>query len=215
MEKERIKLLMGSQHEVLHIMEASGTMPTDGRDPNELAQAVLKMVRDDAYTVQVDDSYARQKSLQTWETVGRELLKRDWMVLRLASTQPGFITSDSPVVLTPLSSQAADWPIGYGSEHAQVLFTLGPRTALVMSGSQGRTGRGTFDDARLARFNQTIARHCHRYVYAADPDHLRSIVADLSLTGTAWRPWSEAFAAQRVEEDGTVTAGVVIRRRAL
>lgn len=215
MERERIKLLMGTEEEVMRAMQESGTFPKNGRDPNELARAVVKMVRDDAYTINVNDSFARQKSLQTWEVVGRELLKRDWMVLRLESSQLGFVTSDSPVVLTQLSSQAADRPIGYGSEHAQILFTLGPRTALVMSGSQGRTGRGKIDDVRLTRFNETIARHCHRYVYSADLEHLRSVVADLGLTGTAWRPWSEAIAAQRIEEDGTVTTGVAIRRRAL
>ena len=176
------------------------------------AEGVARMAREDSYDVKVDEGFALTRSLKVWHVVARELFDKDWVVVHARDGDEDFVTTDSPVVLMSKSTEMRDLPIGFGSEHAQILFPLSPRTALVMSGSAGRTARAGMKIGAMHRFNLTVAGDCHRFVIGGDADQLTKIVSELDLANASWRPKSSVEIGQRAEADGTVKSGVWIKR---
>ncbi|UVM07110.1 DUF4238 domain-containing protein [Pseudomonas laurylsulfatiphila] len=181
----------------------------------EQASAVAKMAREESYDVQVDHGYSRSRSLKVWHIVAKELLKRDWMILHAPEDGQSFLTSDSPVVLMSRSTATRNLPIGYGSPHAQILFPLTSKYALVASGSLGRTGRCDIKVDDLRRFNMNVAQNCHKHVMGSDAALLESITTELGLAGTEWQPKSYVEIERFVNANGSVTPGASVKRKGL
>lgn len=163
---------------------------SDGMDETTMqaeATRISKILRDGHYDVEVSREFALGKSLRNFETVATALLNRDWVVVTAPEHSPGFLTTDHPVVLTTLSSALRAAPLGYASPHAQVLFPLTHKAALIMSGDQARIGRASLSPEKLSRFNQTMAVNCQRYLFGRDPDHLQRVADEVSITGKPWK----------------------------
>lgn len=162
----------------------------DGMDEATMqaeAARIGQMLRDGNYDVEVSREFALGKSLRNFKTVATALLNRDWVVVTAPEDSPGFLTTDHPVVLTTRSSALRTAPLGYASPHAQVLFPLTHRAALIMSGDQARMGKADISAEKLLRFNQTMAVNCQRYLFGRDPDHLQSVANEVSITGKPWQ----------------------------
>lgn len=152
------------------------------------AAGLSKMVRDDSYDVEVDHFFALGKSLRNFETIAMALYKRDWVIVHAPQDSEGFLTSDHPVVLTTLSSALRKVPLGYDSDHAQILFPLTHRAALVMSGDRMRYGRADIKSGALPRFNRTVASYCQRYLFGKSGAYLKEVADEIGLIRQPWTP---------------------------
>ena len=168
----------------------------------DMAKRVAKMVRDDAYTVEVDDGFALGESLKKFKVIADAMYPRDWMVLYTRSDSESFLTTDTPIVLTTTSSAMRHLPLGYGSAHAQILSPLAHNCAIVMSGDQGRTGRTDITSEALARFNRAVAGDCHRYVFGRDAELVKHVTDELQLVTRKWSPKYRVGMGQRVQGSG-------------
>jgi hypothetical protein len=178
----------------------------------DMAKRLGKMVRDDAYTVDVDDGFALGESLKKFKVIADAMYSRDWMVLYTRSDSESFLTTDTPVVLTTTSSSMRHLPLGYGSAHAQILCPLAHNCAIVMSGNQGRTGRADITSEALARFNTTVAGDCHRYVFGRDADLVKHVTDKLQLASYRWSPKYRVRLSQHVPGSGIWN--IVVKRTA-
>lgn len=208
--KARSLLMFSSEARALRILQEM-----EGADANEemlrdKAKRLVKMIRDDAYTVKVDDGFALGESLKKFKVIADAMYPRDWMVLYTRSDSESFLTTDTPVVLSPTSSAVRHLPLGYGSAHAQILCPLAHNCAIVMSGDQGRTGRTDITSEALARFNRTVAADCHRYVFGRDVELVKQVTGELKLASRKWQPKSRVGIGQRVPGSGAW--GVFVKR---
>jgi hypothetical protein len=200
--KAQSRLELSSEPSALRILRE-----LEGPDANEealrdMAKRMVKMIRDDAYTVKVDDGFALGESLKKFKVLANAMHPRDWMVLYTRSDSESFLTTDTPIVLTTTNSSTRHLPLGYGSPHAQILCPLAHNCAIVMSGDQGRTGRADITSGALARFNRTVAADCHRYVMGQDAEIVRQVTDELQLTHRKWRPKSRVGIGQRIPGSG-------------
>lgn len=179
------------------------------------ARTLAKMAREGTYDVKIDKGYARSRSLKVMETISRALLNRDWMILHASSEGESFLTSDSPVTLLPTSTTARGLPIGYSSPHAQILFPLNSKSALVASGTLGRTGHCNIESEKLHRFNLAVAEHCHKNVFGGDEVLLKSITTELSLAGTVWQPKMSVKIQRFQNSDGSESSGATVVRKSV
>ncbi|MNH81144.1 hypothetical protein D3C73_335050 [compost metagenome] len=203
----------GNENEVFEILKKKVGSGEDEASLRDQARKVAEMVRSDSYDVEVNSQFALHRSLNVWHIVAEELFKRDWRILHVPGDELSFLTSDSPIVVQSRSSSLRHEPIGYGSPHAQILFPLTSKCALVASGSLGRTGRSIITVEDLHRFNLTIAQDCHRYVMAGDADLVERITSELNLAGTSWEPKSSVLVEYQVEADGKVSARGILKRK--
>ena len=211
--KARSTLLLSDEKEVLTALRKMEGPDADETTLRKHAHDVAKMVRDDAFTVDVDPAFALGKSLRLFDVIAKSLFTRDWMALYSPSEEHSFLTTDSPVILTPTCSSVRHSPIGYGSPHAQILFPLTHDSALVISGDQGRSGRADISVEELRRLNLAVAGDCHRYVIGRDAALVSSITDELKLAGTTWQPKYEVEVGHRFEPDGSgVSAGAWVQR---
>ena len=185
-EHAKLKLTVSSEaaaYELLKELEPADTSEAELRDH---AAKLFEMVSGNHFRINVPDEAARAASLKSWDTVARTLFERDWTVVHAPSGSE-YITSDSPVVLSPLSN-TEHLPLGYGSLHTHVLFPLSRNAALVMNGDERRTRHADVRPEQVERFNSTLAADCYRYVIGGSADLLHKATAPLNLTGTRWAP---------------------------
>ena len=185
---EHAKLKLTISSEVAAYKLLKGSMPTDMSEEELRSHSakVFKMVTGNHFRISVADEAARAATLETWDTVARTLFERDWTVVHAPSGSE-YITSDSPVVLSPLAN-TEHLPLGYGSIHAHVLFPLSRTAALVMNGDKRRLRHAVVRPEQVERFNSAIAADCYRYVIGSSADLLHKTTAPLNLTGTKWAP---------------------------
>lgn len=200
--KARTQLLFSTETRVLRTLREMEGPDAKEETLREMAKRVVKMVRDDAYSVEVDDSFALGESLKKFEVIAEAMYPRDWMVLYARSGSESFLTSDTPVVLSTNSSAMRHLPLGYGSAHAQILCPIAQNCAIVMSGDQGRTGRTDITSEALARFNRTVAADCHRYVFGRDVELVKQVTDELQLARRKWHPKSRVGIAQQIPGSG-------------
>lgn len=185
-EQARLKLVVSSEHAAYKLIEKSRPAHTSEAELQRLAKKLHEMVSGDHFRVNVPDEAARADSLITWDTVARALLERDWTVVH-APCGSEYITSDSPVVLSPLPG-TEHLPLGYGSLHTHVLFPLSRTAALVMNGDRGRMRHADVRPEQVERFNSAVGADCYRYVIGSNADLLHKTTAPLNLIGTRWAP---------------------------
>lgn len=185
-EHARLKLMVSSERAAYRLLKESKPVDTSEAELRTLAVKLFEMVRGDHFRINVPDETARATSLKTWDTVARTIFERDWTVVNAPSGSE-YITSDSPVVLAPLSD-TEHLPLGYGSLHSHVLFPLSRTAALVMNGDERRIRHTEVKAEQVERFNSAIAADCYRYVIGSGADLLRKTTAPLNLTGTKWAP---------------------------
>ncbi|HNK18642.1 MAG TPA: DUF4238 domain-containing protein [Piscinibacter sp.] len=185
-EHARLKLIVSSERAAYKLIEESRPADTSEAELHRLATKLYEMVSGDHFRINVPDEAARAGALKTWDTVARTLFERDWTVVHAPSGSE-YITSDSPVVLSPLSG-TDHLPLGYGSLHTHVLFPLSRTAALVMNGDAGRMRHADVRPEQVERFNSAVAADCYRYVIGSNADLLRKTTAPLNLTGTRWAP---------------------------
>jgi hypothetical protein len=205
--------LFSDEKRVLEILKKTNSSAVDETLLRDQAREVAEMVRSDSYDVEVDQQFALHRSLGVWYIVAEELFKRDWRILHVPGDEHSFLTSDSPIVVQSMSSSLRHEPIGYGSPHAQILFPLTSKCALVASGSLGRTGRSVITAEDLHRFNLTIAQDCHRYVMGSDADLVNRITTELNLAETKWEPKSSVEIGYLIEADGKRSARGILKRK--
>lgn len=201
--KARATLLLSDADSVLKILREMEGPAADEAVLRKHSIDVARMVRDESYDVGVDSTFALGKSMRLFDVIANALFTRDWMTLYSPSEEHSFLTSDSPVILTPRGSGSRHLPLGYGSPHGQVLFPLTHGSALVISGDQGRSGRTDITLEALRRFNLTVAAECHRYIVGRDAALVHSIADELKLAGTTWKPKYKVEVGRRREPDGT------------
>lgn len=200
--KARSRLILPTQKSALRILREMEVSDVNEEVLRDMANRVVKMIGDDAYTVEVDDGFALGESLKKFKVIADAMYPRDWIVMYTRTKSESFLTTDTPVVLTTTSSATRHLPLGYGSVHAQILCPLTHNCAIVMSGDQGRIGRVDITSEALARFNRTVATDCHRYVFGRDGELLRQIADELQLATRRWRPKYRVGIAQRVQGSG-------------
>jgi len=200
--KARTLLLFSTEADVLSMLRKMEEPSANEEALREKAKSVVKMIRDDAYSVEIDDGYALGESLKKFEVIAEAMYSRDWMVLYTRSDSESFLTSDTPIVLTTTSSAMRHLPLGYGSAHAQILCPIAHNCAIVMSGSLGRTGRTDIMSDGLTRFNRTVAADCHRYVFGKNVDLVKQVTDELQLARRTWRSKSRVGIGQRVPGSG-------------
>lgn len=211
--KARSTLLFSNEESVLKVLREMEGPGADDVALCKLAHEVAKMCNEDSYTVEVDATYALGRSMKLFEVIANSLLSRDWMVLYSPSEEHSFLTTDSPVVLASTGLTAKKLPLGYSSPHAQILFPLTSASALVISGSQGRSGRTDITPEALHRFNLKVAENCHRYVIGRDSNRIQSITDELKLEQTTWLPKVKVEIGARMSSDGIgVSRGVLFKR---
>lgn len=198
-ERARLKLTVPNEEAAYKLVKESKPADTSEAELRRLAKKMLEMVSGDHFRINIPDEMARATSLKTWSTVAETLFERDWTIVHaLGGAQ--YITSDSPVVLTPFSD-TKDLPLGYGSLHAHVLFPLSRNAALVMNGDGRRTRYINARTEQVTRFNTAIAADCYRYVFGSRADLLRKTTEPLSLTGTKWAPRVDVGIGTPPDED--------------
>lgn len=185
-EHARLKLTVSSEAAAYKLLKESKPADTSEEELRKLAAKMFAMVSGDHFRINVPDEAARSTALKTWDTVSRALFERDWTVVH-APNGSEYITSDSPVVLSPLPN-TEHLPLGYGSLHTHVLFPLARTAALVMNGDERRLRHADVRPEQVERFNASIAADCYRYVVGSSADLLRTTTAPLKLTGTRWAP---------------------------
>ena len=185
-EQARLKLIVSSERTAYKLIKESRPADTSEAELRRLAKKLHEMVSGDHFRINVPDEVARADALKTWDTVARTLFERDWTVVH-APGGSEYITSDSPVVLSPLSS-SEHLPLGYGSLHTHVLFPLSRTAALVMNGDEGRMRHADVRPEQVERFNSAVAADCYRYVIGSSADLLHKTTAPLNLTRTRWTP---------------------------
>lgn len=185
-EHARLKLMSPSEDVAYEWMKESKPADTSETELRQLAKKMVEMVSGDHFRVNIPDELARATALKTWDTLAETLFERDWTVVH-APSGAEYITSDSPVVLSPLSD-TEDLPLGYGSLHTHVLFPLSRTAALVMNGDGRRIAHTDARSEQVDRFNGAIAADCYRYVIGSRADLLRKTTEPLNLTGTRWAP---------------------------
>jgi Protein of unknown function (DUF4238) len=200
--KARSLLMFSTENGVLRILREMEGSEAGEEALHDKAKRVMRMVRDDAYTVEVDDGFALGESLKKFKVIADAMYARDWMVLYTRSDSDSFLTTDTPIVLTTTSSAMRHLPLGYGSAHAQILCPLAHNCAIVMSGDQRRTGRMDITANALARFNRTVAADCHRYVFGRDTELVKEVTDELQLASRSWSPKSRVGIGQRVPASG-------------
>jgi Protein of unknown function (DUF4238) len=200
--KARSLLMFSTDARALSLLRKMEGPDADEETLCEQSKEVTKMIRDDAYSVEVDDGFALGESLKKFQVVADAMYPRDWMVLYTRSDSESFLTSDTPVVQTTTSSQMRHLPLGYGSAHAQLLCPIAHNCAIVMSGDQGRTDRTDITSEALTRFNRTVAADCHRYVYGRNAELVKHVTDELHLASRKWRPKSRVGIGQRVPGSG-------------
>lgn len=185
-EHARLKLVVSSEAVAYKLLKESRPADTAEAELRRLATKLFEMVSGNHFRINVPDEAARANSLKTWHTVAQTLFERDWTVVHAPSGSE-YITSDSPVVLSPLSD-TEHLPLGYGSLHTHVLFPLSRTAALVMNGDERRVRHADVRPEQVERFNSAIAADCYRYVIGSRADLLQKTIAPLNLTGTQWAP---------------------------
>jgi len=135
-EHARLKLTVSNEAAAFNLLKESKPTDTSEAELRNLAAKLFEMVSGNHFRISVPDEAARATALKTWDTVARTLFERDWTVVHAPSGSE-YITSDSPVVLSPLPD-TEHMPLGYGSLHAHVLFPLSRTAALVMNGDERR-----------------------------------------------------------------------------
>jgi hypothetical protein len=200
--KARSLLMFSTEKGALRILKEMEGPDAREEELRGDAERIARMVRDDAYTVEVDGGFALGKSLQKFKVIAEAMHPRDWMVLYTRSDAESFLTTDMPVVLTITSSAMRHLPHGYGSAHAQILCPLTHNCAVVMSGDQGRNGRMEITAEALDRFNLTVAADSHRYVFGRDADLVKSVTDELQLASRKWTPKYRVGIGQRVPGSG-------------
>lgn len=186
--KARARLLLSDERKVLHLLHELNGPGADAAKLQKEAASVAQMVRDGAYTVEVDGGVALGKSLRNFDAIAKSIFSRDWMVFHATEGSEGFLTTDQPVVLATTSSADRRAPLGYGSAHAQVLFPLTHSCALVISGNQGCAGHADITPEWLSRFNSTMAAHCYRYLFGRSRQHLQAVAERIQLARKPWKP---------------------------
>ena len=119
--KARSLFTFSTERGALRVLREMEEPTADEEALRDMAKRVAKMVRDDAYTVEVDDGFALGESLKKFKVIADAMYPRDWMVLYTRSDSESFLTTDTPIVLTTTSSAMRHLPLGYGSAHAQIL----------------------------------------------------------------------------------------------
>lgn len=185
-EHARLKLTVSNEAAAYKLLKESRPADTSETELRRLAARLLEMVSGNHFRINVPDELARATALKTWDTVARTLFERDWTVAH-APTGSEYITSDSPVVLSPLSD-TEHLPLGYGSLHTHVLFPLSRTAALVMNGDQRRIRHADVQPEQVERFNTAVAADCYRHVIGSSADLLHKTTEPLNLTRTRWAP---------------------------
>ncbi|TXT38626.1 MAG: hypothetical protein FD135_2729 [Comamonadaceae bacterium] len=186
-ERTKLKLAVPNEEAAYKLVKKSKPANTSEAELRRLAEQMLEMVSGEHFRINIPDEMARATSLKTWSTIAATLFDRDWTIVHAPGDGVEYITSDSPVVLSPLLG-TEDLPLGYGSLHAHVLFPLSSNAALVMNGNGRRTRHTDARKEQVKRLNATIAADCCRYVIGSRADLLRKTTEPLNLTGTIWLP---------------------------
>jgi Protein of unknown function (DUF4238) len=127
----------------------------------------------------------------------RHLERHHWSIFHAA---PGasFFTSDDPVVkLNYRGPSNYDFSGGWGSQGTEFLFPLSPRHLMYTKIGARFPPRGVLlTDSETSGFREMIARHAHRYIFAASPDseaprlRPRAInAARVALERAQWESW--------------------------
>jgi hypothetical protein len=132
-ERARLKLTVPDEEAAYKLVKKSKPIDTSEAELRRLAKQMREMIDSDHFHINIPDEMARASSLKTWSTMAETLFDRDWTIVHVPGGGVEYITSDSPVVLSPLSD-TEDLPLGYGSLHAHVLFPLSRNAALLMNG---------------------------------------------------------------------------------
>lgn len=185
-EHVRLKLAVSSEAAAYRLLKESNPADTSEAELRRLATKAFEMVSGNHFRINVSDEAARAAALKTWDAVARTLFERDWTVVHAPSGSE-YITSDSPVVLSPLFN-TEHLPLGYGSLHTHVLFPLSRTAALVMNGDERRMRHADVQPEQVKRFNAAVAADCCRYVIGSNADLLNETTEPLNLTGTRWAP---------------------------
>ncbi|MDZ7813647.1 MAG: DUF4238 domain-containing protein, partial [Ideonella sp.] len=172
----RLKLIFSSEADAYRLIKNFEPAGTPEAEIRRLAKAAFEMVDQEGFKVTVPEELARQSSLKNWATVAKALYQRDWTVVHSPSAEDEYITSDSPVVFSPLEG-TEDLPLGYESLHTHILFPLSRHAALVMNGDEGRIRHTTVKPEQVARFNSSVAADCFRYVIGSQENVILRTVA--------------------------------------
>lgn len=143
---------------------------------------------------------------------GRMLLNYKWTILRPA-TGLSWFTSDDPVLrLNDAHPDSFSFEASIGEHGTQILLPLSPTHLLYTQVGHTVPPRGTIlPAAKTMRIRLALARHAHRYVFAAEPiDDMhvlrpRQIDQDLfNRESTQWKTWrtEQDLAEQQLFLDG-------------
>ena len=185
-EYAKLQLIVSSEGAAYDWLKEAKPAGASEEELRRLAVKLFEMVSGDRFRINVPDGEARSTALKTWDIVARTLFDRDWTVVH-APDGCEYITSDSPVVLSPLPG-TAHLPLGYGSLHTHVLFPLSRTGALVMNGDGRGLRHANVRLEQVERFNAAVAADCYRYVIGSNADLLQKTTVPLYLTGTRWMP---------------------------
>ncbi|BCO26593.1 hypothetical protein MIZ03_1476 [Rhodoferax lithotrophicus] len=185
-EHARLTLIVSSEAVAYNLIKESKPADTPETELRRLAEKLFEMVRGNHFRINVPDVAARAIALKTWHTLARTHFERDWTIVH-APSGLNYITSDSPVVLSPLSDME-HLPLGYGSFHTHVLFPLSRTAALVMNGDERRMRHADVKPEQVERFNTAVASDCYHYVIGSSVDLLDKTTAPLNLNGSMWAP---------------------------
>jgi hypothetical protein len=185
-EHAKLKLTVSSEAAAYKLLKESKSADMSEAELRSHAAKLFEMISGNHFRISVSDEAVRAAALKTWDTVARTLFERDWTFVHAPSGSE-YITSDSPVVLSPLSN-SEHLPLGYGSIHTHVLFALSRTAALVMNGDGRRMRHADVRPEQVERFNSAVAADCYRYVIGSSADLLHKTTAPLNLTGTRWAP---------------------------
>ena len=186
-ERVRLKLLVPNIEAAYVLIKEKTPTDTPEIELRRLAGKLHEMVSGGYFSVHIPDEMARAASLKTWSNVAKTLFDRDWTIVHAPGDGTEYVTSDSPVVLSPLPNME-HLPMGYESPHAKVLFSLSRHAALVIDGSGGRLRHVNVKKEHVERFNLEIAADCFRYLIGSRADILQKTTEPLNLTGTIWVP---------------------------
>lgn len=166
-------------------------LPNPTEETEREAQELVEFSQRGEYDIVVDGQWAVGMAMQLALTIAPLLADRHWDILHVENTKKSFLTADSPVLLTTMTSRPEGFlyrGVGFANADAVVVFPLTASTSLVMYGQGKRCRHKKIDTNHVRALNLRLAHQCQRFLIGRDKALINSIAAHLNLPNTSWEP---------------------------
>lgn len=170
-----------------------------GEDVSDIApEQVFRMIRDNAYEVEVPRNYIIRLMMDSTVHMAEVLMTLDWTFVR-ASRALEFITSDAPFMTAPPPGESDPRAYGVLTPGAMTTIPLSPSVCVVIAGEGGKDRYGHMGKDAVRRVNANVAQNSDRFIIGRNQAYLERLV---KRTRVDQYRWISRFEFKEVEIDG-------------